>query len=56
MSFVCHGRRGTGEQRLVIDHCPVAITALAVLSHPLPQLSHTGCDSESGKIACEINP
>lgn len=38
------------------EHCPVAITALALLSHALPWLSHTGCDSESGKTTCEIKP
>lgn len=37
-------------------HCPVAITALAVLSHPLPWLNCTGYDSESGRTPCEIKP
>lgn len=38
------------------EHCPVAIAALAVLSHPLAWLSPTGYDSESGKTTCELKP
>lgn len=41
---ITNGRRGTGVQSCVMEHCPVAMMALVALSHPLPQR----CDSESG--------
>lgn len=33
---ITDSRRGTGVQSCVMEHCPVAMMALAGLSHPLP--------------------